>query len=164
MSERRIPLLALTFAVAATSLLTACTTPPSGPRTDPSAGTSTPAVRTDRDPLAKRFPGLGDFAEAHWQGWPAGPAGGLGPTDIMIQAVVVLSKEDLAAVNGRYTFAPPPPGTEVKLNEALRPYAPAAANWQYNADFERHVKTGAYGGMVRLDLLTGTVFMLVTSG
>jgi hypothetical protein len=76
---------------------------------------------------------------------------------------VVLSNEDLAEVKERYTWQPAPPGPEVKVNEALRPFVPAAADWQYNLDFERYVKTSAYGGMVRVDLSTGTVFLHVSS-
>jgi hypothetical protein len=53
---------------------------------------STSPVRTEREPLAKRFPQLGDFAEVHWQGAAAGTdTGGVpGPTDVHIQALVVL--------------------------------------------------------------------------
>ncbi|GIH10908.1 hypothetical protein Rhe02_89750 [Rhizocola hellebori] len=143
--------------------MAACSPAASAPRTDPSA--STPALRTDRDPLTRRFPGLGNFAQAHWQGWPASDPNVIGPTDIMIQALVVLSKEDLATIKGRYIFRPgSPPDAQVKVNEALRPYLPAAADWQSNADFERHVKTEAYAGLVRLDLNTGTVFLHVVSG
>jgi hypothetical protein len=161
MPDLRIPFLALAIALA--PVLAACTQAPSGQRTDPAASASTPAVRTDRDPLSRRFPVLGDFAQAHWQGWPAGSPDGLGPTDVVIQALVVLSKEDLATVKGRYTFTPASPDPQVKLNEALRPFAPAAPDWQYSADFERQVKTAAYGGMVRLDMSTGTVFLHVVS-
>jgi hypothetical protein len=151
-------------AVVIAATATACTAAPSsGERTGPAVVASAPAVRTDRDPLAKRFPALGDFAQAHWQGWPASTPG-LGPTDVMIQALVVLSKEDLATVNSRYTFAPPPSGVDAKINEALRPFAPAAPDWRYNADFERHVKTAAYGGTVLLDPSTGIVFLQVVSG
>ncbi|SCL14380.1 Integrase core domain-containing protein [Micromonospora nigra] len=84
-------------------------------RKDPTGRTTSvsPApVRTDREPIAKRFPHLGDFAEAHWQAAPAGiDTGGVsGPTDMRIEALVVLRPDTLANAITGYEWQPAPPG------------------------------------------------------
>jgi hypothetical protein len=126
---------------------------------------SVPPVRTDREPLTKRFPALGDFIEVHWQGWAAGVAGGVvpGPTDIIIQALVTLRAQDLATAKSTYDFQPPPTNLVLKVNEELKPFLPAPADWRYNRRFEEDVKTAYYGGVVQLDVLSGTVFLHVSS-
>jgi hypothetical protein len=122
---------------------------------------SAPAVRTDREPIAKRFPQLGDFVEVHWQGSAAGvDTGGVpGPTDVHIQALAVLRPDTLASVAARYQWKPAPAGWDASLSAQLRPFAPAGGAWQASDEFAKDIRTNRYGGPVYLDTTSGTVFL-----
>jgi hypothetical protein len=162
-------------ALALVVMLAACTrsTPPGPEPSRPPATKATPAglvVRTDREPIAKRFPGLGDFAEVHWQGKVLGEGGSNqrvdvpGPTDVSIKAVVKLRAEDFAKAKKAYEWAPPPSGWQSGIGDGLRQYAPGTTNWGRSDDYDRQVCTNAYGGTVYLELDTGIVYLNVTTG
>lgn len=151
----------------ATALLALAGCTPGGP-TDPrpterTTTMSTPAVRTDREPIAKRFPHLGDFAEVHWQGAAAGAdTGGVpGPTDVHIQALVVLRPDTLTSATSRFAWTPAPAGWDASLSVGLRPYAPPGAAWKVSEQFAKDVRTTRYGGPVYLDTTSGTVYLNV---
>lgn len=137
--------------------------PTNGRLTDGSTMTAAPAVRTDREPIAKRFPKLGNFVEAHWQGSLAGPADVPGPSDVLIQGLVVLRPEDLAAAKTGYDWEAAPQGWDAKMNDELRPLAPTSGDWRYSRQFELDVRTTSYSGTVYLDMTSGTVFLNVHS-
>ncbi len=82
---------------------------------------------------------------------------------MLIQGLVVLRSEDLATTKTGYEWKAAPAGWEAKMNDELRPFAPAAGNWQYNGQFELDVRTTRYNGTVYLDLTSGTVFLNVNS-
>jgi len=125
-----------------------------------SAGT----VRTDREPISRRFPKLGDFVEVHWQGSVVGASSSVpGPSDVLIQGLVVLRPEDLAAARTGYQWEPAPAGWDAKVPDLLRPLAPASGDWRHNAQFESEVSTTRYSGDVYLDLSSGTVYLDVNS-
>lgn len=152
------------FAVA-TALLTLAGCAPGTPTDPRSTGRtttmSTPAVRTDREPIAKRFPHLGEFTEVHWQGAAAGTdTGGVpGPTDVHIQALVVLRPDTLTSATSRYAWTPAPAGWEASLSVDLRPYAPPGAAWKTSEQFAEDVRTTRYGGPVYLDTASGTIYL-----
>lgn len=127
---------------------------------------STPAVRTDREPIAKRFPQLGDFVEVHWQGSAAGvDTGGVpGPTDVHIQAFVVLRPATLLAMVASYQWKPAPSGWDSTVSPQLRAFLPSGGSWQGSDEFARDVRTNRYGGTVYLDTVSGTVFLDVIGG
>jgi hypothetical protein len=127
---------------------------------------STPAVRTDREPIAKRFPQLGDFIEVHWQGSAAGadPGGVPGPTDVHIQALAVLRPNVLASAASRYDWKPAPAGWDAPLSPELRRFAPAAGAWHVSEQFAQDVRTTRYSGAVYLDTTGGTVYLDVIGG
>jgi hypothetical protein len=143
--------------------------PEPGPsdRPDSSASVVSPApLRTDREPIARRFPRLGDFAEVHWQGAVAGPTGGSrvpGPSDVLIQAVVLLRPADLAAAASGYDWTPAPVDWDAKVSERLRPFLPASADWRHSRQYEADVRTDGFSGTVYLDLAGGTVYLHVNS-
>lgn len=123
-------------------------------------------VRTDREPLVKRFPKLGNFIQAHWQGWILGDTGrgGVpGPTDTAIQGLIELSPQDLQAAKTGYTWAPAPHGWESGVNSELRPYLSPSGTWQASDQFTSDVTGTGYHGKVYLDLTGGTVFLDVSS-
>jgi len=123
-------------------------------------------VRTDREPIARRFPGLGDFAQVHWQGALAGSTGGRGvpgPSDVVIRAVVLLRRADLTAATSGYDWTPAPAGWDTRVSDGLRPFLPAAGDWRHSPQYEADVRTNGYSGTVYLDLTGGTVFLDVSS-
>ena len=146
------------------AILAGCTPPTAEPPLTPGAGTPA-AVRTDREPLLKRFPALANFAQAHWRGDAAGshPGGLPGPTDVRIQAVVVLRPETLTVTKQLYSWQPAPPGWDAILKPELRPFTPANGDWQHNQHYEDNVCTARYAGTVYLETITGTVFLDVIS-
>jgi len=97
----------------------------------------------------------------HWQGSLAGSGSTQvpGPSDVLIQALVVLRPEDLTAATGSYPWQPAPAGWDSRVNEPLRPYLPAGGDWQHNPQYELDVRTERYGGTVYLDRKTGTAFL-----
>jgi hypothetical protein len=156
--------------VAAVVLLTftACTrTSPAGRRpAEGATSVGTPVVRTDREPVVKRFPRLGDLVSVHWQGSAAGSdtGGAPGPTDVHIQAFASLGPDGVAAAVGRYEWSPAPAAWDATLSAELRRYAPTAGTWQHNEQFAKEVRTSRYSGAVYLDPTGGTVFLDVIGG
>ncbi len=127
---------------------------------------STPAVRTDREPIARRFPKLGDFLQVHWMGSAAGTdTGGVpGPTDVRIQALAALQPDVLASFASRYRWKPAPARWDAALSAQLRPFAPTGGTWQTSDQFAEDVRTSRYAGPVYLDTTSGTVFLDVVGG
>jgi hypothetical protein len=143
---------------AALLILTGCTR---SSRPDPGPTGSTPPVRTDRDPIAQRFPQLGDFTQVHWQGGTAGTDSGRvpGPTDVRIQALVVVRPETVAVATTQYTWATAPSSWDSELSAPLRAYAPHNATWKVSDHFTKAVLPSGYGGTVFLDAASGTVYL-----
>ena len=61
-------------------------------------------LRTDREPIQKRFPQLGAFSEVHWLGGRLGDDRAPGPSTYIIEAAVTLTPTDAAALRERYPF------------------------------------------------------------
>jgi hypothetical protein len=123
-------------------------------------------VRTDRDPVAERFPRLGDFNEVHWLGWRIGSDSGRGvpgPSDVMIQAFVELRAEEFESTRDGYEWQQPPDGWTENIAEELHPYVPETGDWGYNERYASEVRTAQYGGGVYLNLATGTVYLNLNS-
>ncbi|MET8280302.1 hypothetical protein [Micromonospora sp. NPDC005174] len=131
---------------------------------DRTVSASPTPVQTDRDPIAKRFPRLGDFVEAHWQAATAGGESRVsvpGPTDTQIEALVVLRPDTIATILKGYEWQPAPPGWEVSLSAELRPFLPTGGTWQVSEKYAEDVRTAQYNGTVYLDAGSGTVFLRV---
>ena len=159
MADLRVVLLATTVALA----VAGCTpgTPTERRSAERTTTVSAPAVRTDREPITKRFPQLGDFVEVHWQGSAAGvDTGGVpGPTDVHIQALVVLRPDTLTSTVPGHQWTPAPADWDAPLSAELRPFAPAGGAWQVSERFTADVTTTRYHGPVYLDTTSGTVFL-----
>jgi hypothetical protein len=148
--------------------LSACSTPDTSETREPSeraTAVSTPAVRTDAEPITKRFPRLGTPVALHWLGAAAGQdSGGVpGPTDVRIQALVELAP-DVVAAEKDYAWKPAPAGWEQTLPEALRPFGPKDADWQVNDEFTKDVSTTRYSGTVYLAPASRVVYLDVIGG
>jgi hypothetical protein len=135
-----------------------------GQGTDGGAMPST-AARTDREPIAKRFPKLGDFVAVHWQGGGYGTGDGRvpGPTDVWIRALVRLHPDDLAAAKAMYSFEPAPSGWDVKMPGDLREYLPAGGDWRHDPQYEADVRSAKYHGKVYLEVASGTAYLDLNS-
>lgn len=149
--------------------LAACGTPDTSDTRDPSeraTAVSTPAVRTDAEPITKRFPSLGTPVTLHWLGAAAGQdSGGVpGPTDVRIQALVELAPDVVAAAEKDYAWKPAPAGWEQTLPDALRPFGPKDADWQVNDEFTTNVSTSRYHGTVYLAPASRLVYLDVIGG
>ncbi|QKW14617.1 hypothetical protein HUT12_18780 [Verrucosispora sp. NA02020] len=148
--------------------LTGCVTgtPDHGRPTARTTTVSPPPVRTDREPITKRFPHLGDVAEVHWQAGAAGTGDSRvpGPTDIRIEALVVLQPGDRVSAVEQYEWQPAPAGWDGTLGAALRPFLPDSGNWQVNEQYAADVRTTKYHGVVYLDTTSGTVYLRVIDG
>lgn len=104
---------------------------------DMSSAIETAKVRTDRKPIADRFPQLGSFVDAHWVGGRLGEDQAPGPSTYFIEAVVTLSPDDAAQLASRYDFtrasaAPQPPASLAPLIKHDGPWVTSA---ELQADF-----------------------------
>lgn len=136
---------------------------PRNERTPDGVTMTTTPVRTDRELLTRRFPKLGAFVEAHWVGTLVGSTDIPGPSGVMLQAVVVLLPEDLAAIMTDYAWEPARPGWDANMKAELRPYVPTSGDWRHNPQFQKDVHSTSYNGDVYIDLASGTVFLDVVS-
>jgi hypothetical protein len=83
-------------------------------------------VRTDRAPIASRFPRLGEFRAVHWVSGRLGDDRVPGPSTYFIEAVVELTPADASALAaGAPAEAPQPP-------PVLAPFVPTAS-WTRSA-------------------------------
>lgn len=168
MAERRLTAGA---AAAALILLAGCSgggTPGDGPGRDGRGPTMTsaPAVRTDPEPLTKRFAKLGAFSDPHWQGSAVGQdTGGVpGPTDVRILALVRLAPADLTAAGNGYRWEKAPDGWESAVSAELRPFLPSGGQWRTSREYATEVLTAKYAGDVYLHDGSGTVFLTAVGG
>jgi hypothetical protein len=103
-------------------------------------------VRTDREPIEKRFPQLGAFTGVHWLGGTLGDDRVPGPSTYFIEAAVELRPEDAAALRQHYAFAP-----------AADPRPPAqlaghlgGSGWTSSTELDRAVSPSEWGVRVHL--------------
>ncbi|MEW2384322.1 hypothetical protein AB0873_19835 [Micromonospora sp. NPDC047707] len=159
MAELRAGLLVSAIVLA----LAGCTggAPSDDQSTGRNASVSPAPVRTDREPIAKRFPRLGNFVEAHWQASTAGIDNSRvpGPTDTRIDALVVLRPDTVAATIKAYEWQPAPHNWDALLSAELRPFLPADGTWQVSEQYAEDVRTVEYNGTVYLDTTSGTVYL-----
>ncbi|QYN41035.1 hypothetical protein K1T35_47695 (plasmid) [Pseudonocardia sp. DSM 110487] len=78
-------------------------------------------MRTDRTPIAERFPRLGSFVEVRWVGGRAGDERVPGPSTYFIEAVVTLSPDDVARLASSFELTPAasPPRSPASLTSFL---------------------------------------------
>lgn len=134
------------------------------PKGRPMAGVP---VRTDLEGLRETFPNLGRMVSAHWQKRVFRAVSWIpGPSDVLIQALIVLQGSDLATASTRYFWGEPPvAGWEEQISGDLRPFAPSSAQWRHNPLYEVDVQAPSFGGgLVCADLRTGTIYLNVFTG
>ncbi|MDV9169489.1 hypothetical protein R6V09_04975 [Streptomyces sp. W16] len=140
------------LALGAVTVFAACT---------PTAkGTDDAKVRTDLEPLERRFAGLGPLSGAHWLGTALGTDSRVsvpGPTDVRMVGTAQLRAGAVAAITGapQRSFQPENP---VQLPEELAEFVPKGATWVRSDSFDRDMTGGTYSGAFYLDPGTDTVY------
>jgi hypothetical protein len=130
---RRSGVLGLGVALALALVITGCQSDePTGP--DMTSTIDAAEVRTDRQPIADRFPRLGSFVDAHWVGGRLGDDRVPGPSTYFIEAVVTLSPDDVARLTGEYDFAPAPAAPQAP--QSLNPFVEGGGPWSTSSELE----------------------------
>lgn len=101
---------------------------------DMTSAIETAEVRTDRQPIADRFPRLGSFVDTHWAGGRLGDDSAPGPSSYFIEAVVTLSPDDVARLTSEYEFAPAP--TAPRPPASLVPFVAGSSPWSTSPELE----------------------------
>jgi hypothetical protein len=145
------------LALGAVTLLAACTAT--------SKSTDGAKVRTDLEPLERRFAGLGPLSGAHWLGIVLGTdsRGSIpGPTDVRVVGTAQLSAGTVAAITGasQQSFQPEVP---TQLPEKLAEFVPKDARWVRSDSFDHDMTAGTYTGAFYLDPGTDTVYFDTTN-
>jgi hypothetical protein len=97
-----------------------------GPATGPdeaASKTGTGELRTDPEPLRKRFPELGATFEARWMSGEYGSGRAPGPTTYWIDAVITLPSDRVADLTAE--FAPADTSDQPAVVDGLRSQLPA---------------------------------------
>jgi hypothetical protein len=102
--------------------------------TDMTSAIDSAELRTDREPIADRFPRLGAFVDAHWVGGRLGDDRVPGPSTYFIEAVVTLSPDDLARLSNEYAFGPAP--TAPQPPSSLAPFLATGGSWSTSTELE----------------------------
>ncbi|GAA3767782.1 hypothetical protein GCM10022206_03120 [Streptomyces chiangmaiensis] len=99
--------------------------------TSTAKGTDRAKVRTDLEPLERRFAALGPLSGAHWLGTALGTDSGRsvpGPTDVRVVGTAQLRAGAVAAIMGapHRSFQPETPS---RLPAELAEFMPTGARW-----------------------------------
>lgn len=136
------------LALCAMTVLAACTS---------TAGSADSGkVRTDLEPLERRFAALGPLSGAHWLGTAPGTDSRMsvpGPTDVRVVGTAQLGAGAVAAITGapQRSFRP---GVPSRLPGELAEFVPGGARWVRSDPFDREVTGGTYSGTFYLDPAT----------
>ncbi|MFI9102312.1 hypothetical protein ACIGXA_17485 [Streptomyces fildesensis] len=110
-------------------------------------------VRSDTEPLERRFTALGPLTDAHWLGFALGEQSRVpapGPTDIRVVGFAQLRHGAGAAIiaAGDRDFRPEAPAP---LPGPLADFMPQGANWVRSPSFDGEVTRDNYPGAFYLD-------------
>jgi hypothetical protein len=114
-------------------------------------------VRTDRKPIADRFPQLDSFIDAHWVGGRLGDDQMPGPSTYFIEAVVMLDPDDLVRLADRYEFtrAPAPPRPPAALAQLIE----GSSAWSTSAELEAGFGPSDWSSNVFVSLDDGVAYV-----
>jgi hypothetical protein len=113
-------------------------------------------VRTDREPIADRFPQLGSFVDAHWVGGRLGDEQMPGPSTYFIEAVVTLDPDDLARLTERYDFTRSP---APRSPASLAPFVEGGSTWSTSAELDSGVGPSDWSSNVFVRLDDGVAYV-----
>jgi hypothetical protein len=122
-------------------------------------------VRTDVEPLERRFTAFGPLSDAHWLGTALGQdarGSAPGPTDVRVVGTAQLRAGVGAAIVGapQWHFRPDQPGP---LPEELASFMPKSARWVRSESFDEEVTGGAYPGAFYLRIDADQVYFDTTN-
>ncbi|MCV7193854.1 hypothetical protein [Mycolicibacterium brumae] len=125
---RQLPLRWIGAAVAASVALAGCGTGDPPARTGERTPAQTDRIRHDLEPLASRFPEIGDPISATWIGGALGVATDTrvsvpGPSAYIVEAIIDLQPSTADALRRKY--APAAVGETPDLDDRLAAYAPS---------------------------------------
>ncbi|WP_095754575.1 hypothetical protein [Streptomyces sp. SA15] len=131
------------LALGAAVVLSSCT--PDSRSTDGGndGNTDDSKVRTDLEPLERRFTALGPLSDAHWLGVVLGSGSRVsapGPTDVRVVGLARLRAGGVAAVVGapQRDFQP---ATPPQPPSALAQFMPKSARWVRSESFDNEMTT-----------------------
>ncbi|MET8050117.1 hypothetical protein ABZU75_21215 [Streptosporangium sp. NPDC005286] len=118
-------------------------------------------VRTDLEPLERRFAALGRLSGAHWLGIVLGGDSRLsppGPSDVRLVGIAQLRAGAVAAIVGtpQWDFEPETPSSPPK---PLAEFMPAGARWVRSGSFDLEVTSEGDPGAFYLDPETDSVYI-----
>ncbi|WP_166028116.1 hypothetical protein [Streptomyces chilikensis] len=110
-------------------------------------------VRTDLEPLERRFPALGPLSGAHWLGTALGTDSRVsvpGPTDVRVVGTAQLGTGTVAAITSapQRIFQLEKP---TQLPAELAEFVPKDARWVRSESFDLDMTGGTYSGAFYLD-------------
>lgn len=122
-------------------------------------------VRTDLEPLERRFAALGPLSGAHWLGTALGTDSRMSvpsPTDVRVVGTAQLRAGAVAALTGapHKNFQPATPS---QLPAELAEFMPSGARWVRSKVFDREMTGGMYSGTFSFDPGTDTVYFDTTN-
>lgn len=113
--------------------------------------TDSKAVRTDPEPLERRFVTLGPLSDAHWLGIVLSADSRVpGPTDVRVVGFAQLIAGGVASIAGALQLGFQP-ATPSRLPDRLVQFMPKSARWVRSESFDRQVTGETYSGAFYLD-------------
>ncbi|WP_329139316.1 hypothetical protein OG552_33095 [Streptomyces sp. NBC_01476] len=120
--------------------------------TSTAKSTDSKEVRTDTEPLERRFVTLGPLSDAHWLGVVLGTGSRVpGPTDVRVVGFAQLRAGAVASIVGasQLGFQPAMPS---RLPAELMRFMPENARWVRSGSFDGQVTGETYSGAFYFDL------------
>ncbi|MER7845911.1 hypothetical protein ABTZ03_18395 [Kitasatospora sp. NPDC096077] len=126
----------------------------------PAADATAPQIRTDVDPLKRRFPELGELSATKWIGRTLGQYAGSGlpgPTDVSLDGVARIEPGTLATITGNGTWQEG--GIACPVPSALVQEVGATTSaWLHSESFDRTVTRNRYSGSFYFDRQNSRVY------
>ncbi|MGW7580649.1 hypothetical protein ACWGKU_05785 [Kitasatospora sp. NPDC054768] len=119
----------------------------------------TPTVRTDLDPLTRRFPQLGSLSGATWVSRVLTQNTGrgvLGPTDVSLEGVAQVEPATLAAITSGGTWEETV--IECGVPEEIATEVGGTTGWLHSTAFDKSITRTQYSGSFYFDKQTSRVY------
>ncbi len=111
--------------------------------------------RVDKDPIASRFPKIGQFDKCYWKADTIGKSG-VGPSSYSMKGFVVLKRESFETFRTQYKWLEAESGWKPSQDTDILNMQ--AFKWAHSAEFDNYIKSANYVGKFYLDLENGIVF------
>ncbi|WP_406089038.1 hypothetical protein [Streptomyces sp. NBC_01013] len=117
-------------------------------------------VRTDSEPLERRFAPLGPLSDAHWLGVALGTTDARvpGPTDLRVVGFAQLRAGAVSSITGTSSQRGFKAAKPHQLPSELVQFMPEGARWVRSESFDRQVTGETYAGRFYFDAATDLVY------